>query len=209
MAFCERIYRPNSEVYFKAPTLDKPVAIRDVKAQQIGHLVSVRGIVTRCTEVKPMMVVATYTCDRCGAETYQPVNSLSFMPVADCPSEDCRVNKSGGRLYLQTRGSKFVKFQEIKIQEHSDQVPIGHIPRSLTVLCRGEVTRQAQPGDLVIITGTFLPLMRTGFRQMVSGLLSETYLEAHVRFGIDNQFKYYFCIILWFFYVQIESGMLE
>lgn len=107
-----------SEIYFKALSLDKPIAIREVKASNIGKLVTVRGIVTRSTEVKPMIVVATYTCDRCGAETYQQVNSLSFMPVADCPSEDCRVNKAGGRLHLQTRGSKFVKFQEVKIQEH-------------------------------------------------------------------------------------------
>lgn len=64
-----------------------------------------------------MISVATYTCDQCGAETYQPVTSLSFMPVTLCPSDDCRVNKSGGRLYLQSRGSKFVKFQEIRIQE--------------------------------------------------------------------------------------------
>ncbi|XP_063701865.1 DNA replication licensing factor Mcm7 [Culicoides brevitarsis] len=167
------------EVYFKAPSKDKAVAIRDVKAENMGKLVTVRGIVTRSTEVKPMMVVATYTCDRCGAETYQPVNSLSFMPVQDCPSEDCRVNKAGGRLYLQTRGSKFMKFQEIKIQEHSDQVPVGHIPRSLTILCRGENTRIGQPGDHVVITGIFLPLVRSGFRQMVSGLLSDTYVEAH------------------------------
>lgn len=132
-----------------------------------------------------MMVVATYTCDRCGAETYQPVNSLTFMPVADCPSEDCRVNKSGGRLYLQTRGSKFVKFQELKIQEHSDQVPIGHIPRSVTIMCRGEATRQCQPGDHIVITGIFLPLVRSGFRQMVSGLLSETFIEAHVSFFLS------------------------
>lgn len=170
----------NSEITFGAPSTQKPLSVRDVKADSIGKLVSVRGIVTRCTEVKPMMAVATYTCDRCGAETYQPVNSLTFMPVADCPSEDCRVNKSGGRLYLQTRGSKFVKFQEIKIQEHSDQVPIGHIPRSVTVFCRGEATRQSQPGDHVVVTGIFLPLMRTGFRQMMSGLLSETFIEAHV-----------------------------
>uniref|UniRef100_A0A336MAI7 DNA replication licensing factor MCM7 n=2 Tax=Culicoides sonorensis TaxID=179676 RepID=A0A336MAI7_CULSO len=167
------------EVYFKAPSKEKAVAIRDVKAEHMGKLVTVRGIVTRSTEVKPMMIVATYTCDRCGAETYQPVNSLSFMPVQDCPSEDCRVNKSGGRLYLQTRGSKFMKFQEIKIQEHSDQVPVGHIPRSLTILCRGENTRIGQPGDHVIVSGIFLPLVRSGFRQMVSGLLSDTYLEAH------------------------------
>lgn len=41
-----------------------------------GKLVSVRGIVTRCTEVKPMMQVATYTCDQCGSETYQPVRTV-------------------------------------------------------------------------------------------------------------------------------------
>lgn len=39
------------------------------------------------------------------------------MPIVTCPSEDCRVNKANGRLYLQTRGSKFIKFQELKIQE--------------------------------------------------------------------------------------------
>lgn len=113
------------EVTFKASNDDKGLSVRDIKAEHIGKLLTVRGIVTRCTEVKPMMVVATYTCDRCGAETYQPVNSLTFLPVNECPSEDCRVNKAGGRLYLQTRGSKFVKFQEIKIQEHvSDFISI-------------------------------------------------------------------------------------
>ena len=110
------------ECHFKCPTGMKTSSIRDIKAEHIGKLVAVRGIVTRCTEVKPMMVVATYTCDRCGAETYQPVNSMSFMPSIDCPSDDCRVNKAGGRLYLQTRGSKFVKFQELKIQEHVSKI---------------------------------------------------------------------------------------
>jgi DNA replication licensing factor MCM7 len=106
------------EVSFKGQSTSKAVSVREIKAEHIGKLMTVRGIVTRCTEVKPMMVVATYTCDRCGAETYQPVNSLAFTPISECPSEDCRVNKAGGRLYLQTRGSKFIKFQEIKIQEH-------------------------------------------------------------------------------------------
>lgn len=52
--------------------------VRDVKADTIGKLVNVRGIVTRATEVKPMMAVATYTCDQCGAETYQPVRRRSW-----------------------------------------------------------------------------------------------------------------------------------
>uniref|UniRef100_A0A668T4D4 DNA replication licensing factor MCM7 n=1 Tax=Oreochromis aureus TaxID=47969 RepID=A0A668T4D4_OREAU len=157
----------------------KPKVVRDIRADSIGHLVAVRGIVTRATEVKPMMAVATYTCDQCGAETYQPIQSPSFMPLVMCPSQECVTNKSGGRLYLQTRGSKFIKFQELRIQEHSDQVPVGNIPRSMTVYVRGENTRLAQPGDHVAITGIFLPLLRTGFSQAVQGLLSETYLECH------------------------------
>lgn len=64
--------------------------------------------------------------------------------------------------------------------EQSDQVPVGHIPRQLSVYCRGDTTRRAQPGDHVAVTGVFLPLLSAGFRQMVQGLLSDTYLEAHV-----------------------------
>lgn len=60
-------------------------------------------------------------------------------------------------------------------------MPVGHIPRCLTIFCRGEVSRQALPGDHVSITGIFLPLLKQGFKQIVGGLLTETYLEAHVR----------------------------
>jgi DNA replication licensing factor MCM7 len=41
----------------------------------------VKGIVTRATDVKPLMQAATYTCDQCGAETYQIINGTSFMPT--------------------------------------------------------------------------------------------------------------------------------
>jgi DNA replication licensing factor MCM7 len=51
----------------------------------------------------------------------------------------------------------------------------------MTIWCRGTNTRLCQPGDHVAISGIFLPLLRTGFRQMTQGLLSDTFLEAHVR----------------------------
>lgn len=49
----------------------------------------------------------------------------------------------------------------------SDQVPVGNIPRSITVLVEGENTRIAQPGDHISVTGIFLPILRSGFRQVV------------------------------------------
>ena len=61
----------------------------------------------------------------------------------------------------------------------------------MTVYCRGETTRLASPGDHVAITGVFLPLLQQGFRAMVSGLMSDTYLDAHVSLNSNT----YICLI--------------
>ena len=44
---------------------------------------------------------------------------------------------------------------------------------------RGENTRQCIPGNHVSVDGIYLPIVRTGFQAMASGLLSDTFLEAH------------------------------
>lgn len=174
------------ELYFKPRSIEKPLSVRHVKAKHIGKLVTLAGVVTRTTEVKPVLQVATYVCESCSAETYQPIGNLNFMPLERCQSEECKTNRVTGRLHLQTRGSKFVKFQEIRIQELSRDVPVGNIPRSINVVCRGEMTRLVLPGDHVHISGVFLPIARSGFRQMLGGLLADTYLEAH-RIAVTNK----------------------
>ena len=176
------------EVKIVPPTKSKSISLREVKSEHIGALVRVSGICTRVSDVKPMVSVATYTCDTCGFEIYQPVNGRSFMPLEACPSKRCQTNRVSGRLFLQTRGSKFVKYQEIKIQEMPDQVPIGHIPRSMTVQARGACTRMCTPGDNVTLTGIFLPTKFTGFRAVKAGLIADTYLEC---MSVDRHKKSY------------------
>ncbi len=67
-----------SELYFKHHNRTRPLSVRKVKAEHIGKLVMARGIVTRSTEVKPVICVSTYSCDQCGAESYQPVSPGSI-----------------------------------------------------------------------------------------------------------------------------------
>ncbi|KAL3103384.1 hypothetical protein niasHS_002570 [Heterodera schachtii] len=170
------------ELYFKTMDVTKPLAVRDLKAQFVGKLIILRGVVIRTTEVKPLASVITYVCDTCSSETFQPVNSLSYTPLYNCPSKQCVESKANGRLEMQFRGSKFVKFQEMRIQELSDQVGVGSIPRSMTIYLSGENTRKAIPGDVVEICGVLIPMLRTGFRQMVGGLVTELFLDAyHVK----------------------------
>lgn len=63
----------------------------------------------------------------------------------------------------------------------------------MTIWCRGTNTRLCQPGDHVSISGIFLPLLRTGFRQMIQGLLSDTFLEAHVS-ELKKRRRIFFCV---------------
>ncbi|KAI8452419.1 minichromosome maintenance protein 7 [Phakopsora pachyrhizi] len=166
-------------LYFKAPRSTPSLAVRQVKAVHLGKLISVRGIVTRVSEVKPLLLVNAYSCDACGSEIFQEVESRNLTPLTECPSEECLKNGTKGNLVMQTRACKFEPFQEAKIQEMADQVPVGHIPRSMTVHLYGPLVRSTSPGDVVNVTGVFIPTPYQGFRGIKAGLLTDTYLECH------------------------------
>ncbi|CAK9781347.1 MCM-domain-containing protein [Cutaneotrichosporon oleaginosum] len=176
-------------VFFRPPRGTDVLAVRAVRAQHLGHLITVRGIVTRVSEVKPLLLVNAYTCDSCGDEIFQEVGSKSFTPLVVCPSQTCQTNQTNGNLHMQTRASRFQAFQEVKIQEMADQVPVGHIPRSMTVHLYGALTRKINPGDVVNISGIFLPTPYTGFRAMRAGLLQDTFLEAMHVHQLKKQYE--------------------
>lgn len=182
---------------------DKPLAVRQVRGAHCGKLITVRGIVTRISEVKPLLLVNAFSCDMCGAEVFQDVADKTITPLTECPSEDCKANNSKGQLHMQTRACKFAPFQEAKIQEmvslnvlcrtrmrtlinvpslQADQVPVGHIPRSMTVQLFGNTTRTLSPGDIVNLSGIYTPTPFTGYGRNRPGLIADTYLEAqHVH----------------------------
>ncbi|KAK3694302.1 MCM2/3/5 family-domain-containing protein [Podospora appendiculata] len=170
------VFKPRTD------TPDNPVkalSVRQVRGEHLGHLITIRGIATRVSDVKPVVQVSAYTCDRCGCEIFQPVTDKQYGPLTLCPSQDCKDNQAKGQLHPSSRASKFLPFQEVKVQELAEQVPIGQIPRTLTVLCYGTLVRQVSPGDVVDIAGIFLPTPYTGFKAMRAGLLTDTYIEAH------------------------------
>ncbi|KAJ2366151.1 DNA replication licensing factor MCM7, partial [Coemansia sp. RSA 2607] len=166
-------------VHFVPRAAARVQAVREVGARQIGQLVTVRGIVTRVSDVRPAMVVAAYLCDACGSEVFQQVKARQFTPLAQCASAQCAANGRRGKLHRQTRGSRFVRFQEVRLQEMADQVPMGDIPRTLTVHCYEAAVRRLGPGDVAHVAGVFLPQPYTGLRALRAGLLADTLVEAH------------------------------
>ncbi|CAR23576.1 DNA replication licensing factor MCM7 [Lachancea thermotolerans CBS 6340] len=179
-------FKPLSSAFAKK--WHAPLSVREIKGDRLGELITVRGIVTRVSDVKPSVMVNAYTCDQCGYEIFQEVNSRTFTPLTECTSEQCSQNQTKGQLFMSTRASKFSAFQECKIQEMSEQVPIGHIPRTLTIHINGTLVRSLTPGDVVDVTGIYMPSPYTGFRALKAGLLTETYLETQYVFQHKKKF---------------------
>ncbi|KAM3132906.1 hypothetical protein pb186bvf_015054 [Paramecium bursaria] len=169
-------------------TKDQMLSIRNLKANQIGSLVTLRAIVVRTSEVRPQIIVACYSCDACGYENYCTINGKTFTPLQDCASDRCKENKVRGRLLFNHGNSLFIPHQELKIQELREQLPKGVIPRTFTVYCRGETNvRQCAPGDIIKIQGVFLPDQKEGYFANKSSL----YVSFVEAFSIFREKKKY------------------
>jgi len=179
--FPEKLLRRFS-VYFQPHAKDDVSRLRTVRSADIGRLVTLRGIVIKAGDVKPMAEVCCYTCDTCGKEVYQEVAGDTFMPLSDCPTDVCR-NATGraGQLSFQTRASKFVEHQELRLQELSEEVPVGTIPRSLCVEAKGELVKRVSPGDTVDLTGVYLHRPHKAAQRQggTGGLIGDFYMQAH------------------------------
>ncbi len=183
------VLAPFEDQYLSSKTLNaqsaaQGVSLRHVRSKSMGRLVTITGMIVKASDVKPMLQVASYTCDVCGCELYKETHhQRDFLPERICPicAQEGNARRVVGVLKLETRGSKFTKFQELKLQELPSQVPMGHIPRSLSVYCKGELTRLANPGDVVTVDGIFLPQKVNdghGSKGRKAGLMSTLFLDA-------------------------------
>jgi len=172
--FADEIARKQYQILLNPGALISIKGLRNIRASDIGHLVRFQAMCTSVGDVKPMMEVACFMCE-CGYKIYKEILQESFTPDSECPSRTC---SKKGKLFLETRESKFVRYQEIKVQELSEDVPVGRIPRSLQVQIKGALTRCVGPGNVIEISGIFLPKAFTGYKAMQAGLVTNTFIEA-------------------------------
>jgi len=157
----------------------QPLKLRDINAAHVGGIVKLDCLVLRVSSVKPKVEVVTYNCEICGAEIYQIVEGDQYSPPKECASQRCRDNKQSGKLNQNLRTCKFVRFQEVRVQEMSQHVPVGGVPRSMNVVLGGDLTRTILPGDAVTITGVYVPRQLPWFQARQKGTMQEMYIDAH------------------------------
>jgi len=127
--------------------------VRQLRTAQIGQLLSISGTVTRTSEVRPELSVATFVCEICHTIVPNIEQTFRYTEPTQCPNLTCG-NRQGWRL--DVRQSTFVDWQKVRIQENSSEIPTGSMPRTLDVILRGEMVDRAKAGEKCIFTGTLI-----------------------------------------------------
>ena len=148
--------------FFPLTAFTVPSSLRYLEAGSIGTLSVIRGVCISATAIRPKLSILTAVCERCGEATFQQVIGERVTPLMFCKSNSCKQGSSIGRLLPQYRASKFQKFQELRLQELPGDVPKGAIPRTIRVVCEGEQTRIATPGQTLKVVGCYAPDPSTG-----------------------------------------------
>ena len=127
--------------------------VRALRTDQIGKLVSISGTVTRTSEVRPELHLATFICEACNMVVPNVEQIFRYSEPTQCPNMTCG-NRQGWRLDI--RQSTFVDWQKVRIQENSSEIPTGSMPRTMDVILRGEMVERAKAGEKCIFTGTLI-----------------------------------------------------
>ena len=127
--------------------------VRDLRTDKIGKLCAIQGTVTRTTEVRPELLYGTFTCLQCGTLAENIEQQFKYTEPALCKNPACTNTKA---WQIDTEKSKFVDWQRVRVQENSDEIPPGSLPRSVDIILRHEAVEKAKPGDKLVFTGALV-----------------------------------------------------
>ncbi|QPH04611.1 hypothetical protein C2857_001757 [Epichloe festucae Fl1] len=139
-----------SIAFYNLPLVSR---VRSLRAANIGQLLSISGTVTRTSEVRPELSLATFACEACRAVVPNVEQTFRYTEPTQCPNNNCQ-NRVAWQLDI--RRSTFVDWQKVRIQENSSEIPTGSMPRTLDVILRGEIVDRAKAGEKCIFSGALI-----------------------------------------------------
>lgn len=132
------------------------VTPRTIGALNLGQVISMEGIITKCSLVRPKMVKSVHFCDKTKLfhqREYRDATSLGeYIPTSSTyPTED----DQGNALTTEFGYCTFLDHQMITVQEIPEKAPPGLLPRSLDVILEDDLVDSCKPGDRVNICGVY------------------------------------------------------
>ncbi|ODV94668.1 hypothetical protein PACTADRAFT_50531 [Pachysolen tannophilus NRRL Y-2460] len=143
---------------------DNEVAIRELSSEHISKIVRISGIIISCSTLYSKATNVSIMCRSC-KHTMKLKVSNNFGPIQlpkNCQSVNNISSNNGEKsecgpdpyLILHDK-STFVDEQSLKLQENPEDVPVGELPRHITLSVNRNLTNRLVPGNKCTLTGIY------------------------------------------------------
>ena len=147
--------RSEVKVNLKGNFGSRSVSPRDLLSNYVEKIVSVKGIVTKCTAIRPKLTKITQFCRDTGkfsSKLYRDATSLINAPTSLAVSSR---DETGNLLTTEFGLSSYCDQQCVTIQEMPEQAPSGQLPRSVEIILEDDLVDTCKPGDRVNVIGVY------------------------------------------------------
>jgi DNA replication licensing factor MCM3 len=131
---------------------------RTLSSQHLNSMVSIEGIVTRCSLIRPKIVKSVHFTEATGKfhfKEYRDQTMTKGMTTTSVyPTED----EEGNPLTTEYGLCTYRDHQTVSIQEMPERAPAGQLPRGVDVILDDDLVDKVKPGDRVQLVGIFRTL---------------------------------------------------
>eukprot|EP00536_Pseudo-nitzschia_multiseries_P004142 jgi/Psemu1/318351/estExt_fgenesh1_pm.C_670022 len=167
------------KVAFSGPVGAKPMSPRSLTSSSLRQLVSVEGVATKVSAIKPKVVRSVHYCpetkqhlEREYRDATDPELGLHALDsqgrelpdrmIGITPTAFPQKDKDGNPLETEFGLSEFKDHQTVVLQEMPERAPMGQLPRSVELILDHDLVDKIKPGDRVNIVGVYRALSRSG-----------------------------------------------
>ncbi len=147
-------------------------SVRELREEDIGKYVGVKGIVRRTSDILHLAEIITFECERCGDKTriHQDVDNYQLKEPIECDGCGKSSNKTNFNKILSEM--EFKDYQEVKIEERRRDLKAGEQPRNKKAILPPHLVDQLNSSDEVILYGIYKPRFKK------NSSIPKTYLDV-------------------------------
>lgn len=141
----------HQEIHVRITNFPNHLHLRDLRENNLNHLVKISGVVTRRTGVFPQLKYVKFDCLKCGS-VLGPFMQDSNTEIKISFCTNCR---SKGPFRINSEKTLYRNYQRITLQEAPGTVPAGRLPRHREVILLWDLVDIAKPGEEIEVVGIY------------------------------------------------------
>src|ERR1700712_5613031 len=131
---------------------------RTLSSSYLNHMVSLEGIVTRCSLVRPKVIKSVHYNEKKNIFHFREYKDQTMTSGATTSSIYPQEDDEGNPLITEYGHCIYRDHQTISIQEMPERAPAGQLPRSVDVILDDDLVDRVKPGDRIQLVGIYRSL---------------------------------------------------